>query len=325
MNWDELIDANALRNVDKRVGHDNQVGLLTRKGYQQAFELGHDLQLTYAPYLNVTASHVRSTRFSRTLLTVRTIADGMLGLAAPKDTEIRPMDQESLLVNEHFCPRIGLVLRHAQQSKAFVELASEMLALEKLAGDHFGLRVPQAHPVKGQYTPDGSGFFEISDLFFTQACHGLMKQADLGEQFCKLSRQAWQVMQTELAKNPLHSRLRVGHLVEEILQAQLEIALSADIKERRVFLVGAHDTTLAHLTTALELPVSAWPPYASSLVIETWKHKDAYEGDALVRFLYNGELLRPHWVEADADGLIPLGHLIAFSSHLLQTPYECSL
>lgn len=259
-------------------------------------------------------------------MTIQQVALGMLGSAAPLETEIRPTDQESLLVNERFCPRLGPVLRHSQRGDEFARLATEMNSLVTVARDQFGLHAPRpASPQKGSFSPAGSTFFELADLFFAQTCHGSVKRSELGEQFCRLSRRAWDITQAELAKNPLHSRLRVGRLVEEILQAQLEVGSSQDPLPSRLVLLGAHDTTLAHLATALELPVYAWPPYASSMVIETWTTGSNGTAGTFVRFLYNGELLRVPWAEPDRDGFVPSASLMAFSRHLLQTQNECSL
>jgi len=86
-------------------------------------------------------------------------------------------------------------------------------------------------------------------------------------------------------------------------------------------LYSAHDSTLVALLAnlALALPGEAewpawaldWPPYASLLEVETWRHtsqrhKGGY-AEASVRFVYNGAVL-PHerGDPGDPHGLVPL-------------------
>lgn len=116
--------------------------------------------------------------------------------------------------------------------------------------------------LKGHFVPAGSAFFELADQFYCQACHG-EKIGALGEEVCRLSRYAWELTRAAYARNPLHSRLRISTLVEEIVLVLGQGARGI------LTVLGAHDTTLARLLTALESSIHAWPPYASSLLIES--------------------------------------------------------
>jgi len=323
--WDRLVDFVGLDGLDPIVGHDIDVGLLTRRGAKQELELGESLRKIYGHQMNLTDVFVRSTRYSRTWLSARYVAQGLLG-KLPDRIEVRSTDQDSLLVNEHYCPRLGDVVKESQKGSEFAQLATEMSALEALAKKHFGLRLQadddHRDPLKGHYTPPGSAFFELADQFYCQSCHGVMNRKDIGEEFCRVSRKAWELTRRALGKNPLHSRLRVGKLIEEILMAQFESVSDRDPTSSRFAILGAHDTTLAHLNSALSIPTHAWPPYASNLVIETWK-SGASEQHGFVRIFYNGQMVALPWAPSSAEGLVGLDVFAAYSRHLLQTTDEC--
>jgi hypothetical protein len=316
-----------LSGLDPSVSNDIYVGLLTRKGAAQEVALGRSLRALYLGQMNLTKEsvHVRATGFSRTWLSAGYVYQGLVGASLPSGSiQVNSIATDSLLVNERCCPRLAQVVADAQRGPEFHELGQEMLGLEQIARRDLGLRRQlesrRNKNLLGHYTPAGSQFFEYADQFFARSCH-IQESSWLGEQFCRVSRQAWELTRAAFARNPLHSRLRVGHLIQELFLAQLEAATDTDESFSRFYIIGAHDTTLAHLTTALEALQFKWPPYASNFLLETWKGHDG----SYVRAIYNGQLVRFPWGPPRTDGLVSMDTFAAFIRHLLPTEQDCSI
>lgn len=329
--WDDQVDYEGLSGLDRAVSGDIRDGLLTRRGAQQEVELGESLGSIYHGRMNLTADNVRvrSTRFSRTWLSARYVYQGLVGSTPPSGSiQVNPIDSDSLLVNERACPRLAKVVADSQRGPEFHELGQEMISLEQIARKDLGLRLQLGSQrnknLLGHYTPDGSQFFEYADQFFTRSCYA-GESSLVGEQFCRVSRLAWEMTRAAFSRNPLHSRLRLGHLVQELYLAQLE-AITDETAFSRFRVIAAHDTTLAHLNTALETLQFKWPPYASNFLLETWKGPTTGSTSGpFVRVIYNGQLVRFPWAAPRIDGLVPFDTFYAFIRHLLPTEHECSV
>lgn len=328
--WDDQVDFEGLSNLDRTVSDDINVGLLTHRGAQQEVDLGESLRSIYHGRMNLTAEnvHVRSTRFSRTWLSASYVYHGLVGTTPPSGSiQVNSIDNDSLLVNERCCPRLTKVVADSQSGPEFHELGQEMISLEHIAKKDLGLRLQLGSQrnknLLGHYTPDGSQFFEYADHFFTRSCY-TGESSLVGEQFCRVSRLAWELTRAAFSRNPLHSRLRLGHLVQELYLAQLE-AISEETAFSRFNVIGAHDTTLAHLNTALETLQFKWPPYASNFLLETWKGPTGSTTGPFVRIIYNDQLVRFPWAPPRIDGLVPFDTFYAFIHHLLPTEKECSI
>lgn len=324
VDWDQFVDFEGLDALPESVAHDINDGLLTVEGRHQAMIIGKSLSDIYSDRMNSTDILVRSTAYSRSYLTAVYIAR-MLSKNTTIPFEIRPSDKDSLLMNERACPKLKQLVQSTLQGKRFEEISEEMILLETVAKEHHGL-VLQRSPMhmtkdilKGHFTPQGSKFFELADQFFVRACRKdtLISSLQLSEDFCRVSRKAWEITREALATNPQHSRLRVGKLVQELYAAQLKIRSLAG--QTRMIIMGAHDTTLAHLNTALQTGETEWPGYASNFVLESY----IKGSKSFLRAFYNGRPISFPW--AGNLHLIPLEMFYAYIHHLIPTPGECNI
>lgn len=317
MDWEAMVDHHGLSNIPPVISDDIQVGLLTKRGARQQYQMGKALRAIYGKR----EVYLRSTRFTRTWLSCQYLAMGMTGKKKWRRAEMRPIQNESMLISESACPALKQVVREALNGGEFDELKEEMTSLELVAKENFKMEIAPLNwrkKLKGHYTPDGSKFFELADQFYCSSCHrstlfGVKEDyRELGEQFCRVSRKAWKLTRAALASNLVHSRLRVGPLIKEIL---------GWVKERNGFiLLGAHDTTLVHLIGALDMGHDEWPAYASNLIIEVYEDKVR---KTYLRFLYNDDLIHVPWAQPHLDGLIPLGDFATFVEPLLPLQGDC--
>jgi hypothetical protein len=236
---------------------------------------------------------------------------------------------DSLLVEDAVCKRLQAITKSSQQAPSLAGMQEEMRLLLALAKDRWKLQelttllaVSSGQPKLVPRHPESDGFFEVADVFFCRTCHQPSDAGDeevegLGRRFVQLSEESWRIFQDVLIANPQHSRLRSGLLVSELLE-HMSDTIDDNKGNAKLMVLGAHDTTLAHLHGALGSGVYEWPAYASSLIFELWMSRDA----AYVRAMWNGQAIRFPWASGE---LIPWGELVAYSHHLLPVDYasEC--
>eukprot|EP00301_Raphidiophrys_heterophryoidea_P001830 c10866_g2_i1.p1 GENE.c10866_g2_i1~~c10866_g2_i1.p1 ORF type:complete len:190 (+),score=51.92 c10866_g2_i1:1096-1665(+) len=90
-------------------------------------------------------------------------------------------------------------------------------------------------------------------------------------------------------------RLEMGPFVDVLFKNMWEAATNASdtqAQQSSLFVFVAHDNSIAATMSAFGMPQVPWPPYASNLIVELWKHPESSEPDAhYVRFVYNGKVV----------------------------------
>lgn len=226
---------------------------------------------------------------------------------------------DPLLVQDAVCKRLQAIAKSSQQAPSLAGMHEEMRMLLALAKDRWKLKQLKSFLAVGQpkmvpRQPESDGFFEIADVFFCRTCHPSDESfvdeetEGLGGRFVQLSHESWRIFQAVLVANPQHSRLRSGPLVSELLEHMADTI--DDNKGGRLMVLGAHDTTLAHLHGALGSGMHGWPAYAANMIFELWMGN----AGAYVRALWNGQAIRFPWASGE---LVPWGEFVAYTHHLL--------
>jgi hypothetical protein len=321
------------RSLDSALESDGETclpGQLTPRGVEQHLRLGQHLALALAPLLtllvaNVSAGsalpmYVRSTDYTRTLLSAASLVSGMLQPhklpSASSPLVLHVEDEEARDVMHG----VGLSSSSAGSSKRSATHEAES---ERAGACAKATQLAKAQIAK--WTPDvdawarlsamyGEGIYTklmttgAADALFARACHAMPPPCSPhgGCVEAAVSAQVWRDADrfycarfggADGGRNA--SRLAMLPLVRDIVR-RLEAAATGN--GERLVLFSGHDTVVAPVVAALgglRVPfLCNWPPYASRLVFEVWRPE--ISGDPsiqlqdYVRVLFNGKAITRH-------------------------------
>lgn len=279
-----------------------KMGELTKNGYTMAQKLGDWLRQRYVANTSLLSEsyqpaelYMRVTSFGRTINTLRGVLAGMFPEAAESAAEATafaaPELHEDLYGKNTTCPRLGPI-------QAFLWNASTA----KLAGDA-EVAAARARVVAALgKAAEPVNFIRLRDSLAAMLADGQAAPAGLTPQIMDLitAQATWHeaavvapaashgLLSPPAAREAL--RLTIGPLVWHLLhRMRSHVACSEGrmkhrraCRRERMILHSAHDNTIMPLAQALGHPVSMWPPFTDSIVLELLR---SAKGEYSVRLL----------------------------------------
>ncbi|GBG86695.1 hypothetical protein CBR_g41758 [Chara braunii] len=282
-------------------GETKPFGQLTRKGAQQARELGQVLRERYGELLDLPAEQaeqgdntewirLRSTDFRRTHMTGFYVLSGLLGSereAGKLKFEIRGPREETLCVHTDDCPKLSAVWKRAWK---VVCGATEVDSTVCEGGwrPHFQRQKAIIAAFLGVPPSENFRWLLAIDCMNCRFAHGDplpdgLSIDDLEEIRDFVVKEHVQCLGFEELR-PFFG----GRMLTELHGAMKEVVEHSRKSEPvspRLALYSVHDITLLPLLTYIGAPVRAWPPYAGALCFELWSTPDGHSH--FVRVLYN--------------------------------------
>lgn len=284
----------------------------------------------YRPATIAVSFFIGSTPFSRTFLSAHSLLGGLYEHDDPSAIPIEVHHQQGPFAGTlEDCPRLRRLLHCLLTGSGYAPLASRMRALEEAARQQWNL-------TDGEEIPS---FFDLADNFFCFACHQLAEPPSppspslddaIPNEMCSASRDAFRFILEGAAGDREMSKLYSGPLLRGIVNS-MAVQFVPQISTFKFTLFSTHDTTIAHLHSALQTEKYYWPPYASSLLVELWVAEQPAgssqdpEDLAYVRLIYNGDTVRLPWCrsEAAADGaLCSYRAFLYFANQVIPTDYD---
>ncbi|KAA8643872.1 uncharacterized protein ATNIH1004_010647 [Aspergillus tanneri] len=280
--------------------HECAPGDLTDIGVQSTNHLGRDIRQLYVDHLQflperLTGSevlHLRSTRQWTLSPERRDVRLETLPIV------IRLPEEETLLPNEDFCPRLRHLLGEflARTAKKVggggMEPVPELSKLNNLAPAAMGLK-------KGIYLDSQPNIADLRDSIAAAMAAPSVRASvppPFRDQDIRLTLQRIAAEQEHIgfADSAEVCRLGVGPLLTEIVD-RMAMKVGESCREEavhkahnnshpRIALFGCHDTTIGMILTSLGImraPAWHWPPFTSSLTVELFKSCEACQGGAI--------------------------------------------
>eukprot|EP01098_Paradermamoeba_levis_P009343 TRINITY_DN3888_c0_g1_i1.p1 TRINITY_DN3888_c0_g1~~TRINITY_DN3888_c0_g1_i1.p1 ORF type:complete len:467 (-),score=108.90 TRINITY_DN3888_c0_g1_i1:127-1473(-) len=268
-------------------------GQLTDLGVQQHVQMGKQLRQIYgtqfefiSPYYNVSEVYVRSSDVWRTQQSAEANLLGLYPLnTRPRgtiiDINVEPMYVSDVFPNPGICPRINQIL---QEKKTTSDWTTRQ---EKLTDLRAKLNLICGTENFTSWSQDTDSF---NDNFHGRVCHGIqlpcagdlcVNDTDLQRLF---EQGNWEV--NFLSNGTELTRLGVGVFVQEILEVIQNLVLGNQVPKYLMY--STHDTTISNVLGALNALDGFWPPYASHLILETFRDNSQ---NYFTRVLYNGQIL----------------------------------
>lgn len=259
-------------------------GMLTKEGQSQARKLGEELARIYNKAFSKAGSlvptmkniYLRSTDVPRTIETLQWVIEGFF----PNNSHhipihVRPALVDSLSMrldlndNSNKLSNIYNAARsRSKEYQAFLEASKELKwKLDRITNSDL----------------DVNQYF---DQFRCRECHG--QSSICGNKECvtqetknEIYRMAewWSRFEFDLSRKEEY-KLRMSDILGEIID-------NANHDEYLMRFYSVHDTNLMPLLSLFATDDQYWPPYISSLIIETWTRDD----ETLLRMIYNGQIL----------------------------------
>ncbi|GBG88665.1 hypothetical protein CBR_g48195 [Chara braunii] len=283
-------------------GNEIPYGQLTKKGAEQARELGQTLRRHYGELLDLPVEpldppgwlHLRSTDFRRTHMTGFYVLSGLLeseSRAGKLKFNIRGTTEETLCVHTDACPRLSALWKRVwkevcKQSKMDGEVheggwRAEHQREKRIMADFLGISSSGSFP-----------WMMAIDFLDCRRAHGDRLPQGLNESDLVRLRE---LILEDHAKCIQHEGLMPffgGRMITELyrdMKKAVEHREKADPLKPRLALYSAHDITLLPLSVSIGVPMKKWPPYASVMCFELWSTMDGQSH--FVRVLFNWEEL----------------------------------
>lgn len=315
IDWSMLVDNSTISELFDGSLHEDPNALLTVIGRSQHNSLGRALrdiyveQLRFLPTHSTVALHsdggihVRSTRYTRTVLSVKALLSGLY----PNDYDTIPvdLDEQDIHIDQSSCPRLNQLMRQIHEA----------------AGQQINEMIPDLNVTDKSL----SNFFNTADQYFCRACHA-MPTFTPQKDYCSLARFTFRYILQSTSESLELLRRHVGSLLRELIR-NLEASM-LELNGPKFTIFSAHDTTIAYLLCALQSGNYEWPPYAANFILELWSRDQDNQTDqryqrrqkgAFIRILYNGKLIRLSWCNDAEDGLCSLEAFLQFVYRLVPT------
>jgi len=282
------------KNVNKKLKGGACAGMLTTVGEKQMYELGRRLRERYIDQLAFLSNvydqkevYARSTHFLRTIRSAKSVLAGLFTDPSDSDAEfsihVNRNEDDWVFPNALNCPLFSHIHTNTHNlpllvaNKAFAEHLS---ALNKHLADVTG---------KKNIT-----FSVFRDDLIARQTHGLEVPEDLVQFLDNVDLMAGMEMASVFEHNIQVSCGPFLHLIKKNINKAIEKE-KLNVKHKKFIYFSAHDSTLSALLVAINLGNENkmdyhWPPFAASIIIETWKsnketNKNSNE-DYYVKVLY---------------------------------------
>uniref|UniRef100_A0A8B9GTR8 Acid phosphatase 6, lysophosphatidic n=1 Tax=Astyanax mexicanus TaxID=7994 RepID=A0A8B9GTR8_ASTMX len=203
---------------------------------------------------------IRSTNIIRTIESAKCL---VAGLYQQKQTDVvsiltEEAEREILYPNYHGCKQLKLY-RWAESS-TLPDIASDLQSIQSALGVQ-----PEQH----------LDFILIRDDMVARETHGLPCPAVLHSWRARVEQRAVDMIYHIYdPANRVNLQLCVGPLLHTFLNnMEMNVQNNALIKDRKLFLYSAHDTTLMPCLMALGVFDMRWPPYAADITLELYQHR----------------------------------------------------
>lgn len=276
-------------------------GQLTLIGFQQHRKLGYFMQDRYNALIRSVTNNndvfIQSTNFQRTIHSAAAFLLGFnskrmeqpgqshLPIHVSKDINFS-LPPNRLSNNYPKCKKLDAVWKK--------ELAKQSQDGAEIQTFH---RLKKMLDVKFDYSR--TALTTLYDLLWCRMCHNLPRPC--GSQVCPTTKQlldgALESAKSFTIYYPTKlSKVKTQAYIANTVIGSMEHAVNTPHRDSYIKITAsfAHDSVLTPLLHSLGANHSAWPPYASRLVIEFWRAKNKPVDDDnsyFVRLLYNGKPL----------------------------------
>jgi hypothetical protein len=281
---------------------DCALGQLTSVGAAQHASIGAGFKQRYLdaqafPELNATLDarqiFVRATDVYRTQQSAQSQLNHMFSSPPTKEclTHVITVHtvekaQENMAPNEGKCPYLHdlevSILASGEWPAAVDDIAAAMDQISHV----FRTPLPPASSIYER----AYWLVSYADTFRVMDCHGEAFPAEITPALREQLYAAVDVWWRVVFSNETYATLAVGEFLVQDLTPGMAASLT-DPSAPKFSLFSGHDTTIAPLLGVLQLPLLAWPPLASQIVIELYRH--AQTSDAFLRIIYNGKVVLP--------------------------------
>ncbi|KAG9271024.1 lysophosphatidic acid phosphatase type 6 [Astyanax mexicanus] len=254
----------------KKLSGGTYPGQLTTVGMQQLYDLGVRLRKRYiqdvaflTPAFSNKEVYIRSTNIIRTIESAKCL---VAGLYQQKQTDVvsiltEEAEREILYPNYHGCKQLKLRSGYRwAESSTLPDIASDLQSIQSALGVQ-----PEQH----------LDFILIRDDMVARETHGLPCPAVLHSWRARVEQRAVDMIYHIYdPANRVNLQLCVGPLLHTFLNnMEMNVQNNALIKDRKLFLYSAHDTTLMPCLMALGVFDMRWPPYAADITLELYQHR----------------------------------------------------
>ncbi|XP_069492099.1 lysophosphatidic acid phosphatase type 6 [Ambystoma mexicanum] len=285
-------------------------GQLTTVGMLQMCKLGERLRKTYvedqkflSPVFKPSEVFVRSTNIVRNVESTRCLLAGLFQQQQEGPVTIVTAEScdEILFPNYDGCKGLKLLTNNKMlNASSQPGMSEELKSLQQEIGID---------------RENNAGFFLIFDNLLAQEVHGLPGTLVLKKLLRRTERRVIDIVSYVMERNRELLQMSVGAFLHTVQQNMLDVVKCSKStkKSRKLFLYAVHDVTLIPLLMALGIFDKKWPPYASDLTLELYRHKRSDEWYA--RLCYRGE---EQVVRGCRSGLCPLEDFMkAISGYVL--------
>ena len=276
------------------------IGMLTEYGYKQEYALGSMMRQKYSHFIGGSARPLPQEIFVQTTDYPRTIHSGaafLLGFL-PDDPEIRRGTKIHISPGSWLgAPPVGIDKIYTDKCRNFGNVwykdlvDSGYISMEELEQQPMVEKLCDMFHIPKRNKPV---LTELFDHILTRGCHNPTRPLPCNDDNeCVDYRFAWQLF--TLAdwdwgqKFPINSSI-IASL--PFLRHSVVNVMENIIRDKQpsysIMLSFTHDSTIVTILSAIGAPVQEWIPYASRLVFELWRTKDA-QPVYYVRALFNGE------------------------------------
>ncbi|KAF7683259.1 putative acid phosphatase 5 [Astathelohania contejeani] len=237
-------------------------GELTAKGYQQMQELGKYIKKEYGKKLKFTLDNIklRATAVGRTHASLHGVLVGLADILKLNNVDVNRNSGDSLL-NPRKCRKL-------------------LTPME-----------PQLNVLSDGIPGDKKEFENISpsrktDIYLTHICNdvdlncnNLNCDEKLIEKYIKLSLDTWRSESEMAIRNESILKILFGRFARDLL-------IYLEDTDKKLYIISAHDGSLANILIGLGTSVVDHPPYASAIFLELWENKK----EKFIRVLFNNRV-----------------------------------
>ncbi|KAJ9057250.1 2-phosphoxylose phosphatase 1 [Entomophthora muscae] len=254
---------------------------LTNKGIQQLAQLGEELRQIYKAQLT-DGVFVNATWTQRTYWSAVALMSGLLNSKNPKFViHSKPIEKDGLIHLYNKCKLEKQLTRGLVKTNEF-QLANASLV--KVAKDH-GLGV-SSHSLAAYKAVDNLRCLDCHQMSLPPSKSDKSAIYEAMDEFTK-------AVYFPASRNAQFHRMHIGTYLKDLNQQLQHTRKEA---KPRFFYTSAHDASVSALLSSLDIGITGTPPYASNFIIELWVKKRARSDDhKVVRFIYNGEYVKPSW------------------------------
>jgi len=260
------------------------LGQLTDRGRETTLALGHRLRHLYVDQLSFLPStlapaeeyYLRATPILRALESLQQIFTGLYPTnhrpkGAPSPVILsRSVEEETLFANEANCRRLTML------SRAFADAAAKRWNDSPevaLLNSKLGKWIPDGQKVAVDGNPSVFGIMDTVNATLAHGAQTRLPSEFYGEDVRRIMNEInvdeWYRGYAESAE---FRRLGVGSFLGDIMDRSA--AMASGKSRVRLALVGCHDITLAGMLASLGAFDQKWPPFTSSIAVETFRLKD---------------------------------------------------